>query len=52
LVITSVPDNCTGLGVRGIIARNNRWIAERRLAEADKQDQARVETAGERMFPN
>ncbi|MGH8659084.1 MAG: serine O-acetyltransferase [Gammaproteobacteria bacterium] len=50
LVITSVPDNCTVLGVPArIIARNNRWIAEKRhLAQADKLGQDRVETVGER----
>lgn len=52
LVITSVPDNCTVLGVPGTIARDNRWIADRRLAEADKQDQDRADTVGKRVFPH
>lgn len=41
LVITSLPDNCTVLGVPArIVTRNNRWIAEkRRLAETKKQEQ-------------
>lgn len=54
LVITSLPDNCTVLGVPArIVTRNNRWIAEkRRLAETKKQEQDGVEAVNNRTIPN